>query len=274
MASVTQRINEIVQPYGGYVRLSAFDKTQFEDGVTLNAEENVSGSLMGTAADYLTRLAVSGKTIGQVYSGATLRGILMAEACYKESNGVIGIKDALEIAKSLMRQIKGGDDDTLTAILKLATFDLWYRNTQAAIRAETYEAVNPDKATLQNLLTFGKRSKAFFEKYGPITATEFTFEPSGYTETVEAGDGDYLTADTLWDMKLYRGKLTSKHTLQVLMYWIMGQHSGQEIFKGITKIGLYNPRQNVAYTLEVAKIPPEVIREVEEKVICYRDREN
>ncbi len=53
------------------------------------------------------------------------------------------------------------------------------------------------------------------------------------------------------------------------MYWIMGQHSGQEIFKTITKIGLYNPRQNVAYTLDVAKIPAEVIREVEEKVICY-----
>ena len=269
MTSVTQRINEIVQPYGGYVKLSSFEKIQFEDGVTLNAEENVSGSLMGTATDYLARLAVSGKSIGQVYSGAALRGVLMAEACCKESGGAIGIKYALETAKSLMAQIKGADDESLTAILKLATFDLWYRNPQAAIIAESYEAVNPDKATLQNLRTFGRRSKAFFEKYGPITAVEFTFEPSGYTETVNAGDGDYLTADTLWDMKLYRGKLTSKHTLQVLMYWIMGQHSGQEIFKDITKIGLYNPRQNVAYRLEVAKIPEEVIREVEEKVICY-----
>ena len=269
MASVTQRINDIVQPYGGYVKLSEFEKTQFEDGITLNEKENVSGSLMGTATDYLARLAVSGKTIGQVYSGAALRGILMAEACYQESNGIIGIKNALEVSKSLMKQVKGCDDETLTAILKLATFDVWYRNPQAAIRAESYDAINPDKATLQNLLTFGKRSKAFFEKYGPVTATEFTFEPSGYTETVDAGDGDYLTADTLWDMKLYRRRLTSKHTLQVLMYWIMGQHSGQKIFKGITNIGLYNPRQNVAYTLEVAKIPLEVIREVEGKVICY-----
>ena len=269
MASVTERINQIKQPYGGYVKLSAFEKIQLEDGVTLNPEENVSGSLMGTATDYLVRLAVSGKTIGQVYSGAALRGALIAEECCKKTHGAFGINNALEIFKSLLCRIKGSDDESLTAVLKLAAFDLWYRNPQAAMLADNYEAINPDKETLQNLLTFGKRGKAFFEKYGPVTAAEFTFEPSGYTETVNAGDGDYLTADTLWDMKLYRGRLTSKHTLQVLMYWIMGQHSGQEIFRPIKKIGLYNPRQNTAYMLDVMKIAPEVIREVEEKIICY-----
>ena len=39
MASVTERINQIKQPYGGYVKLSEFEKLQLEDGVTLNAEE-------------------------------------------------------------------------------------------------------------------------------------------------------------------------------------------------------------------------------------------
>ena len=29
----------------------------------------------------------------------------------------------------------------------------------------------------------------------------------------------------------------SKDTLQILMYWIMGQHSGQKCFKNIDKIG-------------------------------------
>ncbi len=271
MASVTQRINEIEQPRGGYVKLSEFEKIQLNDGVTLNAHENISAPLMGTAVDHFARLLVSGKTVGQVYNDLILRGVLLAEACYKESHGAIGIKDAFEITKLLMGKIRGSDDESLTAILKLATFELWYRNPQAALRAGSYEAVKPDKATLQNFLTFGRRSKAFFEEYGPVTATGFTFEPSGYTETVDAGDGDYLTADTLWDMKLYRPstKISKYDTLQVLMYWIMGQHSGQKIFKRVRKIGLYNPRQNVAYMLDVAKIPPEIIREVEEKVICF-----
>ena len=36
---IYERINQIKQPYGGYVKLSEFEKLQLEDGVTLNAEE-------------------------------------------------------------------------------------------------------------------------------------------------------------------------------------------------------------------------------------------
>lgn len=71
--------------------------------------------------------------------------------------------------------------------------------------------------------------------------------------TVDKGDGDFLTDDTLWDFKVSRAKPTNKHTLQLLMYWIMGQHSGQYIFKDITKLGIYNPRFNAAYLIEVKK---------------------
>ena len=91
----------------------------------------------------------------------------------------------------------------------------------------------------------------------------------GYTSTVDAGDGDYLTNDTMWDFKVSKAEPTNKHTLQILMYYIMGKHSGMSIFKNINKLGFFNPRLNAMYVLDVDKIPAETIRAVEKDVICY-----
>ena len=86
---------------------------------------------------------------------------------------------------------------------------------------------------------------------------------------VRAGDGDFLTTDTLWDIKVIKGDITDKHTLQLLMYWIMGKHSKKAIFSDITIIGVYNPRRNMVYTYDVSKYPENLIRAIEIEVICY-----
>ena len=91
----------------------------------------------------------------------------------------------------------------------------------------------------------------------------------GYTPVVSSGDGDFLTKDTLWDFKVIKSNPQSKDTLQILMYWIMGQHSGQECFKTIDKIGFFNPRSNIIYTRNIKTIPDEIIKIVENDVICY-----
>ena len=114
-----------------------------------------------------------------------------------------------------------------------------------------------------------QRSVEFWENYGPIVKDGFTFEPNGYTETVNSGDGDYLTTDTLWDFKVSKSKPTNKNTLQLLMYWIMGQHSGQEIYKNIQNLGIFNPRLNEVYLLNINTISKEIITEVEKDIICY-----
>ena len=50
----------------------------------------------------------------------------------------------------------------------------------------------------------------------------------------------------------------------------MGQHSGKPEFKGITKVGFFNPRLNMIFTYEMAKVPKSVIEEIEQNVICYK----
>ena len=279
MPSVTNRIKEVKQPRGGYIKPSQFEVIDMNDGITLNIEENIHANLVGMAVDYLTRFNM-GADLEQAFKIS-----LMGVKCAK----FLGIKNAEKIAATLTVNIKGLDDNSVINACKLVSFDVWYRNPMAAVVSKSFNEINPDKATIENIQTMVKRSITFFEKYGPVVEDGFTFEPiikdseaynkmiktgkgtyGGYTPTVDSGDGDFLTADTLWDFKVSTAKPTSKHTLQLLMYWIMGLHSGQEIYKSITKLGLFNPRLNEVYLLNVDTIPDIVIKEVEREVICYK----
>ena len=107
-----------------------------------------------------------------------------------------------------------------------------------------------------------ERSLKFVEEYGPIILEGFTFE-GGYTDIVQAGDGDFITEDTLWDFKVTSASITTRHTLQLLMYWRMGLRSVHPEFEKIEYLGIYNPRLNRVYRLFVKDVPEEVIHTVE-----------
>ena len=270
MASVTERIKQVDNP-GRFIKMSNFEKQILSDDIVLSDNEGgVSASNIASAVEYLTRFFLlprdkkAGEGLLKAFEVSKI-GAVSAQAYY----GFEGAVDVfIKLCKEMLYSL-GDWDKWATNACKLVTFDAWYRNPFSAMMSRTYKEANPTGTTIENIRLMVKRSVKFFHERGSVISMGFDFAPSGYTATVHSGDGDFLTADTLWDMKVRRDRLKSKDALQVLMYWIMGQHSGQEIFKGITKIGLYNPRQNIAYTLDVAKIQPEVIREVEEKVICY-----
>ena len=178
-------------------------------------------------------------------------------------------KNTLKTAQKLLMEIKGLDNISIINACKMVTYDVWYRNPMVAMTARGAEDTNPDLETIENIKIMVERSVKFWEEFGPIIQDGFTFEPNGYTDTVDTGDGDYLTVDTLWDFKVSKSKPTNKHTLQLLMYWIMGQHSGQKVYKNITRLGIFNPRLNFVYTLDLVDIAPEIIEEIERDVICY-----
>mgnify|MGYP004498912689 FL=1 len=73
----------------------------------------------------------------------------------------------------------------------------------------------------------------------------------------------------MWDFKVSKSVPTSKHTLQLLMYWVMGQHSGQEVFKNISKLGIFNLRLNKVYIYDTSNISKDIISIVEKEIICY-----
>lgn len=136
----------------------------------------------------------------------------------------------------------------------------WYKSV---------ENINPNIDTIQNITIMIKRSVSFWTKYGPIIKEGFTFK-GGYTNVISSGDGDYLTKDTLWDFKVSSYELKSQHTLQLLVYYIMGLHSiHSEEFNSVKYLGIYNPRMNKIYIINTNSIPKNIIEDVSMNVIGY-----
>ena len=157
-------------------------------------------------------------------------------------------------------------DKSIENACKVVAFDSYVRAGMPPTTEPT--DINPDSVTCENIRIMVGRGLHFFKTYGPIVESGFCFA-NGYTRTVDSGDGDFITEDTLWDFKVSKNLPTKDHTLQLAMYYIMGKHSGLNIFDNIKKIGLFNPRLNCMYTMNMSELDPSVIDLIEKDVICY-----
>ena len=299
--SVTRKINKIKQPRGGYLNINDFDVIQLDDGNELSEGFNVDARLVGLAADYLTRYMICIKPHKIKNEDDFIKSIEFKRDVFSISLG--GLIRKLSIEKTniteseefynflkMLSNIQGLDDKSIINACKIVTYDSFFRGFYFhAIKSLQYNEINPNKETINNIRIMVERSINFYKEYGPVTQFGFGFVPKdfsgddkekqklyeekgswgGYTYEVRSGDGDFLTADTLWDFKVLKNKPQSKHTLQLLMYWIMGQHSGQDIYKGITKLGIFNPRYNIIYRIDISKIDTEIIKIIERNVLCY-----
>lgn len=234
MSSVTQRVKAVKQPRGGYVNPKLFTSVKFDDGQTLK-NENISPILIGLAVEYMTSVMLGTKP-----DDAFLPSFL----------GSLKIKKP-DIAEELLSKIKGLDPISIRNACKLTGFDICYRGDPSLYKP--VEEIEADDDTVENITTMVKRSLNFFDKYGPVILDSPKF-PGGYTSTVTDGDGDFVTKDTIWDFKVSKNKPTNKHTLQLLMYYLIGHRSTISEFESVTSIGIFNPRLNTVYQLEVSKI--------------------
>ena len=250
MASVTKRIKQITQPRGGYLKPSEFEKKEFVDNEHLK-EESIHSSLVGLAVDYLTRLML-GTPAEEAFKISLLGSMIIGEE---------------RKAYYLVKSIKGIDDSSIYYACKLVGYDVCYR--AGPMGYKEVDEIEADTDTINNIKVMVKRSILFFNQYGPITKDGFTFE-GGYTDVIDAGEGDFLTSDTLWDFKVSKNNPTSAHTLQLLVYYIMGMHSFHNEFNSIKKLGIFNPRTNCVYLKNISSIPQEIIDEVSMNVIGYK----
>ncbi|MEO5535343.1 MAG: hypothetical protein ABIR17_09465 [Pseudolysinimonas sp.] len=327
MVSVTQRIRQVKQPRGGYIHPKTMEVRYLGSGgvaaVVDHTLENVHASLVGLAVDYLTRSAL-GRPAAEVFTvsvaaagrlGDDWRGYAL-DLCdlIEGSRGRVLALPNDESARHALPNPKNPnwatdrevylvpDDEAIKAAIKLASFDVIFRAGMAAYNPDA--RTDPDAITREHIAEMIAASLAFAWEYGPVLVDGFTML-GGYTKTVDTGDGDFVTRDTLWDFKVSVNPPTKDDTLQLLMYWLMARrsdwnwrptwhwdHSTSEpdwleawdlddyLLKNRawpddlrgpapTHIGVYNPRLDAIYRLAVDGIPADVIEEVSREVIGY-----
>ena len=249
MTNVLSRIKQIQQPRGGLINPKELETIKFEDDLVL-FPECISPMSMGLMIDYLTRWQLSGdkeEAFSISISGG--RRVNREVECYE-----------------LLDNITGLDDNSLLNAYKLTSFDSYARSNY--VLTIDYDSYSLDGPTCDNIRIMVGRSLNFLDNYGPVRAFGFDFE-GGYSNVIDSGDGDFLTEDTLWDFKVSIKPPTKDHTLQVMTYYVMGLHSYSSRFDNIHKIGIFNPRLNTAYILDVDQVSQEIIEFIENEVICY-----
>lgn len=256
MVSVTQRIRQVKQPRGGYINPKEMSVQRLDDGEPPldHRIENLHPALVGISVDYLVRLAS-----GENPFGAFDISLLGARSIGGETFGE---------AMSLAEKLSPGriDTESIVTACRLAGYDVAYRAGVEFYRPESQTA--PDDATIEHIRVMVERSRNFFQEYGPITMSGFSF-PGGYTDLVDSGDGDFLTEDTLWDLKVSVNPPTKDHTLQLLMYLLLGWGSQHMEFRSLWHLGIFNPRLNTAYRFDLSDLPRSTYEEVIRDVIGF-----
>ncbi|MEJ6400913.1 hypothetical protein [Nicoliella lavandulae] len=255
MTSVMQRVQAVKQPRGGYVATKLFNKIQLDDNKILSPNEStIKGNLFGITVDYFTRFLLGADK--EVAWSVSLMGAKMI--------------NQQGFAEQLLNQITGLNPESIQAAYRLAGFDVVKRG-----RSVDYRDVNSSYFTLSSdemddITIMIERVQSFFKNYGHPIDSGMTFN-GGYTDMINTGDADYITEDTLWDLKTVRGNVLSKdYKLQLLVYYLMGLHSFEaKNYVNIKYLGIFNPRNNVVYRCPINKIPESVIDEVKTVVIGY-----
>lgn len=249
MFTVTQRAGKYSQPRGGFLKPSSFEKITLRDDVVLSENENIDSSLIGLAVDYMVRY-LYGNEKSNVFNISLAGAKLIGKT---------------KVAKELINNIKGLDKKSIVSLCKLVGFDAITRVGINAYRPIEY--INPNEDTINNIIFMINRTKIFLIGFGPIIKSGGVLMTDN-AEFVKIGEFDFITNDALWDLKVIKKDIQSKHTLQLLIYYLI--YSRNNKINNLKRIGIYNPRKNVIYIKNICEIDKSIIDEVNKKVIGYK----
>lgn len=289
MMTVSGAAGMITQPRGGYIQFKDFQADTFEDDDFIDgSEENIAASLVGLTVDYLTRylltkdkekafdISYKGYSILDKYSGLQSSEIKMIQKIFEGHDKKFEFRLLEEIASTDWTKVYNTlmdrldlelSDLCISSAAKLSGFDVAYRRGTQFFTG--IRNINPDQNTIDHIRRLTQRTLVIIKNYGQLIDSGFDF-PEAYTKQIVNADADYLTKDTLWDLKVIKGRFNKAHTMQLLLYWRLGMKSDPKKFSKVKYIGIISPRHNKAYRYELSQIPQEFIDFLDYKVIGYK----
>lgn len=275
MSSVTARIKEVKQPFGGYIQNKLFMSKQFNDNKEVKPlSSKYYSTVQGTMVDNLVRIACRFNRL-EVFKLSIGGAMLVDKAMMGFIPNYSGVR-AVNSAHKLVNGITGLDDDSLHCAFRLVELEGCHRNLDNVLNIDVYSLLEPCNYSefsvmADNVRAMVDRTVKFIGSFG--NAPKFsglTFE-GGYTSTVNSGDCDYVIGDTLVDLKCSISKyMRSDWSLQLVMYYIMGLHSkNSEIFENVKKLCIFNAVYNKSYTLDISKIDDKTMYIISKFVLGY-----
>lgn len=243
MFSLTQRIDDIYQPIGGYINKNLFDVKEYGGNYIDSSNENLKPNVVGMVVDYLTRLYYA-DTDNEIEDVFLLTNFAISSYNTKIDQQIIHNKHIIKTKDYLC-------DEYIIAMCKLAPYDAVYR---AGLDQSQIKLIEPDSQTIDNIRELTQRSINYLGKNKFKIITGFKF-PDVITRYVSKADGDFIKSNTIIDLKVSnKHDINQKQSLQIYGYYLMSQLSNQSIFKYIDSIATFNPRYNVEHFLKTIKI--------------------
>lgn len=295
MTSVAQRIaqynREVGQPRAGLVSPELLTATQLDDGYGEldSTVENIRD--VGPVVHYLSRLTgvlVASQAEAREAAESIFRTPFAGARRLSDAGLFPGARrDASESLQDFRLSTYADDvavfrldEAAARAACRLASYEMALYAGVARYNPADAERV-PDAATVSHIITMTERIHDHFREQGPGTAIKFSFvseqeEPDsededGYSITLDHGDGDFITEQTVWGYSAQSSPPSKDDLLKLLVHYLMGEQSGLPELATQTHLGVFNPRLNTMYRLAIDDVPADVIEIVQRDIIgCKR----
>lgn len=231
---------------------------------------NLSPQTMGLVFDYLLRTKIDINS-GVPAEEAILNAFNISIAGAGMANREKEARDLVSKLAALYKDDAKNCKKIVQAATELVSFDTMFRSGCYDDNLRKVKINNEVKDAIQVMLLATERYLADNEE--ELTALGFKVLGLG-SKNVAPSDGDLLSVDSVIDIKCLSKEPTSQHTMQLLLYYILGMHELPEYFCSIKYIKILNPRLGKIYSYEISKIDDTTLKHIEKDIIGYKDSDS
>lgn len=226
---VRGRAQQTSQPPGGLLPLTRFHRHDFGGALLTRRTESGPAGTIASAVELIARwdLSCDPRSLAEPSVAAleAIRGVRRGEHSETGPATIASI-------------VRSGDDDMFDEL----------------------DWEDGDDETLMHIAEMRARVSRCFERFGNPTHSGTWPVRSERFHLV--GHIDFVSADTIWDLKVSSTGPSKVDLLQLLLYWMAASDDPDNSLE-IDYVGIYNPRMDAAWRIAVEEIPPDVLSTLE-----------